>query len=327
MSIVSTFNDNYNAFLSKDSEFSVSLVSNGVYVGTDKKGNIVLLLESNHPGRNSISQKTNQISVECNVNVVFETNGNTNNAIVHLVRCITKTELEKSIFLELCDAFFDSRDFQHTGEYVLEVFEILATFFSEKHELSDFELQGLYAELYTIKHLNIKFPIYKYWQTHDMMKFDFSISSKVKLEVKSTQKSNREHHFKHEQLITEMYQVIILSYKFRYDDKGLSLLDLIRECKSIMCSTPQEALRLYEILKDVSDVRLENIRFGEEYTIANMRYYDSQNIPRFVEQTPDGISNAEYDCILDSAEPLTEDAIIALFKDAITPAELTSQLI
>lgn len=41
------------------------------------------------------------------------------------------------------------------------------------------------------------------------MKFDFSISEKVKLEVKATVKNIRTHHFRHEQLMTEVYDIFV----------------------------------------------------------------------------------------------------------------------
>ena len=63
------------------------------------------------------------------------------------------------------------------------------------------------------------------------MKFDFSISEKVKLEVKATVKNIRTHHFRHEQLMTEVYDIFVLSYLLRYDDEGLSLFELLMSCK------------------------------------------------------------------------------------------------
>ena len=59
----------------------------------------------------------------------------------------------------------------------------------------------------------------------------FSISEKLKLEIKSTTKNSRTHHFRHEQLMTELYNIYVLSYMFRYDDEGLSLWELILESK------------------------------------------------------------------------------------------------
>lgn len=310
MSIASIYKENYQTLPSPNAEFAVSKVSTVIYVGIDRSRNICVLLTSCDPRKNAVSQRTHQVSVECNAHIKIEVAGEEQNIIVHVIRCHATTDVEKNIFLELCDTYFCRKDTKCTLDYVLEVFQTLASFFSTKQEITDIELQGLYAELYTIKHLTPRVSLCKYWQSKDKLTFDFSLTSKFKLEVKSTLRDERKHHFKHEQLITEVYDILILSYKLRFDDEGLSLLELISECKLIMAYDPEKVLKLCSILKNVPKDRLQNMKFSEEYTTANMRYFDSRMIPKFDEQTPDGVSNAEYDCLLDNISPIPEDEAI-----------------
>lgn len=58
-------------------------------------------------------------------------------------------------------------------EAIMETFNTLRTFFNDKKELSDNELIGLYAELYTIYSFHESLEIEKYWQSRDRMKFDY----------------------------------------------------------------------------------------------------------------------------------------------------------
>ena len=156
--------------------------------------------------------------------------------------------------------------------------------------------------------------IEKYWQSRDRMKFDFSISEKVKLEVKATVKNIRTHHFRHEQLMTEVYDIFVLSYLLRYDDEGLSLFELLMSCKKIMANDSRKLLRINYVLKNVEESRLKHLRFNRAYTEANRHIYRAADIPKFRENTPRGVANAEYDCVLDNVEFIEDDLFIDIAK-------------
>lgn len=146
------------------------------------------------------------------------------------------------------------------------------------------------------------------------MKFDFSISEKVKLEVKATVKNTRTHHFRHEQLMTEVYDIFVLSYLLRYDDEGLSLFELLMSCKKIMANDSKRLLRINYVLKNVEEGRLKQLRFNRAYTEANRHIYRAADIPKFRENTPRGVANAEYDCVLDNVEFIEDDLFISIAK-------------
>lgn len=39
--------------------------------------------------------------------------------------------------------------------------------------------------------------------------------------------------------------------------------------------------------------------------------FSAVDIPKFNQSTPDGVSNAEYDCVLDNATPIEESVFVA----------------
>ena len=61
------------------------------------------------------------------------------------------------------------------------------------------------------------------------MKFDFTLTEKKRIEIKSTLKANRTHHFKHDQLLSELYDIRVVSIMLRRSDVGISLGDLIEK--------------------------------------------------------------------------------------------------
>ena len=241
-------------------------------------------------------------------------NGASCQDVVHILRCLSDNTREKELFLELATVLITEGD--GSEESIMDTFNVLRTFFNNKKDISDNELVGLYAELYTICALHQSMGIEQYWQSRDRMKFDFSITEKLKLEVKSTTKNSRTHHFRHEQLMTELYDIYVLSYMLRYDDEGLSLLDLILESKEYLKTDSKKLMKIDHVLKNVSEDRLRNLRFNRDYTNSNMHIYSASNIPKFNEVTPNGVANAEYDCVLDNIEFLGFDEFQTIVEKA-----------
>ncbi len=304
----------YHQFIGHDDQiahdFRLFKYSDLLYLGADKAGNVSIVCISSLPNRSQLRQRTRQLSIECNVKVTYLLEGKTEHDTVHIIRCYSENQKEKDIFVELTP-LFDEASHQHDQvAALLETVSILSTFFANKSEPSDAELQGLFAELLTIKHYHNTLSLGDYWQSNDRMKFDFSITEKVKIEIKSTTKNERKHHFKHEQLAYETYDIFVVSYMLRPDDEGISLFDLIETVKPLIMGDPRRLMTLEKYLKNTSEQRLRQCKFNEQLAIDRRRIYMAQDIPRFSEQSPAGLTNAEYDCNLESANSIDENEFI-----------------
>ena len=274
-----------------------------LFIGFDAEGFLCVVIKSSNAAGSPLCQRTRLLSVECNRQLSYTLDDRDINELTHIVRCFSNVEKEKEIFLEIIDATIGG---PASDEYVMDTFRVLSSFFADRNEPTEGELIGLYAELDAILTFSSSIKMGFYWQSRDRMKFDFSFTDKLKVEVKATTKPFRTHHFKHEQLTTSDYEVIILSYMLRYDDEGVSLHELISNAKPLLSSDPRKILRLDKVLKNVSDERLNNMKFSPEYTSEKRHFYYADKIPKFEEGTPDGVANAEYDCNLDNI-PYFED--------------------
>lgn len=312
MNIVETFNNHFKIGMDLKNDFSLVNCADGIMIGLDKSAHVAVVVKSESPKRFPIIQKTQNMSIECNVKVSYVLNGKVETDVVHILRCLSGSEKEKELFLELATVLLASAD--RSEESIMDSFNILRTFFSNKKDISDNELIGLYAELYTICKYHDSLNIEKYWQSRDRMKFDFSITEKVKLEIKATTKNSRTHHFRHEQLMTEVYDIYILSYMLRYDDEGLPLYELLIKSKEYLSFDPRKLLKINQVLKNVSEERLKSLKFNQDFTEVNMHFYKAGDIPKFNENTPNGVANAEYDCILDNVNHTEEDITIQFFR-------------
>ena len=298
MSIGATFRKHFETNIPVNNDFSLIDYEEGIMIGIDKSNNVSVVIKSASPKRFPLKHKTKNMSIECNMKVCYNLNGSEIEDVVHIIRCLSDNSKDKELFLEL--AFVLIADGDGSEEAIMETFSVLRSFFNDQKNISDSELIGLYAELYTICCFHESLHIESYWQSRDRMKFDFSITEKVKLEVKATTKNTRTHHFRHEQLMTELYDIYVLSYLLRYDDEGFSLYDLIIQSKEYLSIDPAKLLRINYVLKNAGEDRLKNMKFNREYTEVNKHFYQAENIPKFNQNTPRGVANAEYDCILDN---------------------------
>lgn len=302
MNIVDLFNKNFGGGNATILDYSLIQYCDNVYVGIDKQGNCSMVINSSTPKHNQIMQKTKKLSLECNVSVTYCIQGNNNSSVVHVIKCYSKEKSDVSLFLELSSLFIQEGNFSE--QHLLKVFRTMVDFFSRKNEPSDIELQGLYAELYAIKYFKDSIGLDKFWQSKDKLKFDFSITDKIKIEVKSTQKSERVHHFRHEQLTTSLYDIYIISFMLRHDDSGLSLYDLLIEMREIYKNDPKRLIKICSTLKNTSESRLLAMRFESDYTNLKMRIFKAYDIPKFKQPTPNGVFNAEYDCSLENIQSI-----------------------
>lgn len=204
----------------------------------------------------------------------------------------TFIRLSVSIIPEISDKKF--------YDYFLSLKEI----FSNSVQKSETELQGLYAELYTVKYLfeTIGLDLSSFYQSQDRMKFDYSITETKKIEIKSTQKSERIHHFRQEQVNTLMYDIIVFSYLLRKDDKGLSLYDLINYCKNTFANNFLFITHIEKFIYKNSDSELQKLKFNEQYTVNNLKLINANQIPKIEKTSGNGVFNIEFDSNITNCE-------------------------
>ncbi len=324
MDIVSKFHEVFGGQNRQPHDFILFQFTSDLLIGQDADQNAVIICKSNQPARAIIRQKTRKLSIECNVRVTYTVDDAPETGVVHIVRCFASDEKERDIFLQLCPMFIDASVCDDQEQALLELISILTAFFANCSEPSNQELQGLYSELYTIWSYRDKFDFGSHWQSNDRMKFDFSITDKIKVEIKSTIKNERKHHFRHEQLLGDAYSIYVVSYMLRPDDEGLSLYDLIAMTKPLIAADPRRLLIIAKYEKNTSEQRLQQLKFNETITESKRRIYRAVDIPRFSEATPVGVTNAEYDCLLENVPDIEEELFIAQLASAEETRSLMS---
>lgn len=266
------------------------------YYGVDGDKKTVFVLESDNDNLQPLIQTTKELRLLFNTRVVLKIEGEEQRKTVHILVCLSDDYSNIESFIRLTKAFiFESEKGEPVN--ICDFFKTLTKFFSPSNtDFNLIELQGLYTELYTIYYFHQHgIQLNKYWHSNGKMKFDFSLGDKKRIEIKSTMREERSHHFKHEQLISYLYDIFIVSYKLRHSDNGLSLGKLLEYIYDIIADDYKALALIGKYIHNVPRNELENICFDNTYTQENIRFIQAKDVPKINACQPNGVFNVEYD--------------------------------
>lgn len=295
--------------------YEVFSVDESCYFGKDKDNYVVFMIPSLMTRIAPVYQETRSLSFAFNKKCTFRNSDIVETRVVHLLTCKETDEDKIMAFIRLTKAFAQN-DRDNDQYYLPRLFSSISGLFDKDRKVSEIELQGLFTELYTIIYFSKKScDLSRFWQSRNMMKFDFSINEKKRLEIKSTLKSSRTHHFKHDQLLSELYDIYIISFMLRKSDFGITLEELIDAIRETYPDNYALLMHIETSIAHIDKDMLRRIKYDELYLKDNMKYFDAKGIPHFSERTPDGVFNAEYDCCLDTSTAVSEDFLISWIKE------------
>jgi len=306
MNIADQIYDNLQTINSSNEDhyslFQVLSMEEKILYGKNFENHIVFAMHSQNTQLRPLLRKTQKLifwfNAKCNIMVddVYSEEQ------MNILMCLSQEKNEILAFIRLTLSFSEEMKKQDARK-LHELFSALTRLFANAHKANQKELQGFYSELYTVRYFSrLGLNLSEYWQKKEKLKFDFSISQQKKLEVKSTTKEERIHHFQHEQLLSDLYDICVISILLRPDDAGLSLLQLISEVQEIAADRFDTLMYIEDFVKNFDENELREIRYDTTYIDRNIRIYRAENIPKFQEEHPKGVSKAEYDSDL-SASP------------------------
>lgn len=214
----------------------------------------------------------------------------------------------QELFMRLCFSMMDNIN----EEQMVRNFFNLKDLFANQKKPSTIELQGMFGELFVMYYLKKIYglDISKYYQKEEKRKFDFSITDKKKIEIKTTLKQERIHHFLHQQLDIERFDIKVISLMLQKDDCGMSLLDLINDCKDIFSNYLIIILYIETMIKNIDDSDLESIKFNIEFAKNNLKIFNGEDIPKIKEKDINGVFNIEYDVDLENVQTISKGKLI-----------------
>lgn len=167
-------------------------------------------------------------------------------------------------------------------------------------------LRGLWGELLVIAHGADPATVLRAWHLAADERFDFG-AGRQRLEVKTSPRSSREHHFALDQLTATDVDVCIASVQVEPSVAGLALLDLVDEISERL-SDADDAIRLHTTVGAVLGgewTEYSSARFDNTLGAASLRFYRAETVPRVNVPLPVGVRLVEFVADLSVCKPMT----------------------
>lgn len=232
--------------------------------------------------------------------------------IFHTLLCESSDRIDVENFLILIEAFLASRaGFEITGDNLASFFRSMVRLFAVKPSRDlDAERQGLWGELFIMGRVRGHRFWAPFWHGAVTGVFDFSTFGKH-IEVKTTSGQQRIHRFSHRQIWEpDGEEILIASLILTTDDAGLSLRELIDECRIALRGTP-DYLKLEMAVRHAGMARDSSSgpQFNASGAERELAWFRATDVPHFRMPEPPGVSETSYKVDLTKATPTSSEEL------------------
>lgn len=290
-----------------------------VFLGSDEVGRPCIFIKSIEKYARP-NLKTERLALNINQEYLLTfLGGSIKQEKYHALCCLSENIEDIDTFLTLVDAFLTRNNNGKVNvDDIVSFFHSLIRLFSVKpDEDQRSRRQGLWGELFLMKHIRgYKFWA-PYWYTDTSRLFDFSSSNK-RIEVKTTISADRIHLVSHKQVFSQGSDDIFLaSIMLREDDTGISLKNLINVCRESLKETPyyfkiENAIR-HANMQNPSE---EGPKYNINEAIRTLRFFDTHNVPRFESYEPEGVTGTHYRIDLTNSTAI-DGTILSIWLDEL----------
>lgn len=229
-----------------------------------------------------------------------------------VIKCVAADPVVRSYFLSLLPGISAAIGRTSERTKVASVVEDIVELFRALSAIPKKEIQGLWGELLLIHEAKDPASLAEAWHSEPGDRYDFNRDSE-RVEVKTTSRKPRQHHFTLEQLTPPTGTcLIVASMIVERSGAGRSVFDLMDAIRQKFGRQPQLQLRLVrQVHQTLGDAwqTARNVRFDYEAAKQSLRYFDGAQIPRVSVPLPRGVTEVSFVADLESAEPLSTIAI------------------
>lgn len=278
-------------------------------IAKDKDGSPAVFIFCSEKNQEFIVTKKSlyNISIHFDRQLEIDFHGNLKKERFSVISFVGKNEKLKSYFLQVCELLLKKLGNNPTSSSIKIVFSQIVELFRVAEEPGRNSVQGLWAELFVIHQSGDRSRLIEMWHSIPNERFDFS-EGQIRLEVKSTRKSTRAHHFSGWQLTPPSgCRLFVISIVTHETGNGMSIKDLWKEILLDKKVTLDQELKLSEIILSTLKISFEDsmeIHFDFETASDSLAIFTLEQIPRII-NVPNGVSNVEYVSSLDGVIPFS----------------------
>ena len=237
--------------------------------------------------------------------------------LLHALRCETSDSADVETFLLLAEAFLARQEAGRVDRHALTSFfrSMVRLFAVTPAKDLQAERRGLWGELFMMSRVQGFRFWAPFWHSEVERRFDFSCG-RNRVEVKVTTRPERTHHFSHRQIFAiEGEEIVVASIVATEDDSGLSLRQLIDECRNALLGTPdylklEKAVRQAGMESSTEPGPLIDAAEAEQ----NLAWFRSMDIPHFRVPEPPGVTETRYKVDLSTAPRVTATELDAWLR-------------
>ena len=228
--------------------------------------------------------------------------------LLHALRCETSDSADVETFLLLAEAFLARQEAGGADRHALTSFfrSMVRLFAVTPAKDLQAQRRGLWGELFMMSRVQGFRFWAPFWHSEVTRRFDFSCEGN-RVEVKITTRPGRTHYFSHRQIYAiEGEEIVIASLIATEDDSGISLRQLIQECRSALLGTPD----YLKLEKAVRQAGMESSTetgpvFGVAEAAESLAWFRSTDVPHFRVPEPAGVTETRYKVALSTAPRVT----------------------
>ena len=280
----------------------------GILLGVDTAGRPVLFVVA-EAGAVEPPLRTNKVSLHIGESYSLAALDQSPRVeLLHALRCETSNSADVETFLLLAEAFLARQEVGGVDRHALTSFfrSMVRLFAVTPAKDLQAERHGLWGELFMMSRVRGFRFWAPFWHSEVTRRFDFSCGYN-RVEVKITTRPERMHHFSHRQIYAmEGEEIVIVSLVATEDDSGLSLRQLIGDCRSALLGTPD----YLKLEKAVRQAGMESSsESGPVISAAEaeegLTWFRSIDIPHFRVPEPAGVTETRYKVDLSTAPRAT----------------------
>ena len=275
-------------------------------IAVDSKG-FPLFLINVHMSRDVIDESLYNIQIQHNKSCEIETENGNRKYSFSIIKYTGEDAELRSYFFKICEIILPLLGDNPSTTTLINAINKFKELFKSLTEPPKTTLQGLWAELFIISRSKRPKEYINAWHVFPDETIDFTFQN-VRIDVKSSTKSNRTHRFNVKQLIpAPNFKSFIISIITEVNSQGISISDLLQdiECKvdSIDLITKVKSVTyktLGESSKKISDYFLDDVIASQ-----TLRVYNITDIP-IVEKIHDNIFDVSFRTDLNLVNHLDE---------------------
>jgi len=238
---------------------------------------------------------------------VTRNDGSVEDGLFTVVRCTGRDKLLHLYFLQTVRVLFELLPEFPTKEQIEKAIQTMIELFRTLSSPPRSSVQGLWAELLIIDNARYPETLIAAWHSTPFDRYDFNAGSE-RLEVKSTSKHTRQHHFSLEQVsLVEGTRVLIASLFTEVVQNGVTVIQLANNVRAKIASSSALVAHLDRIIATTLGNNWQSAfeeAFDRHLALSTLRFYDAFAIPAIREPLPSGVSEVRFVSDLSNCQPV-----------------------